>query len=87
MGKKKQKAKKNQPRSWTEGKEDYQEPHLNQRSPFEIYLNMGIIISGTTHDLEMLLSDLKGMKGIKTIYSRVSTNKLKILDDDTQEME
>ena len=42
---------------------------------------MGIIVSGTTHDLEILLSDHSKMKGIKTVFSKVSTNKLKIMED------
>jgi hypothetical protein len=56
-----------------------------QQNIHQIYLKMGIVVSGTVDALERLLVDINGHKDIKMIYNLTSAYRLKIVEDKPQD--
>lgn len=54
--------------------------------PFDIWVNLGIVIGGKTRHLEFLLTQIKQNPNLKLVYTKTSGSKLKIVErDDTDE--
>jgi len=50
------------------------------RDPYQVYLTLGVVISGTAHDLEVFLVDIKSHKNLKLIYTKTTASRLELVE-------
>lgn len=50
------------------------------RDPYQVYLTLGVVISGTAHDLEVFLADIKSHKDLKLIYTKTTAGRLELVE-------
>ena len=48
--------------------------------PFDIWINMGVVVGGRTRHLEMLLTQIKHDENLKLVYTKTSGGKLEIVE-------
>lgn len=50
------------------------------RDPYQVYLTLGVVISGTAHDLEVFLADIKSHKNLKLVYTKTTAGRLELVE-------
>lgn len=55
------------------------------RNPYQVYLTMGIVISGTAHDLEVFLADIGSHKNLKLIYTKTTAGRIELVEKTEKE--
>jgi len=53
--------------------------------PFDIWMNLGLVIGGRTRHLELLLAQIKNNKDLKLVYTKTSGSRLKIQEETGEE--
>ena len=54
------------------------------KDPYQVYLTLGVVISGTAHDLEVFLADIKSHKNLKLIYTKTTAGRLELVEQTEQ---
>lgn len=54
------------------------------RDPYQVYLTLGVVISGTAHDLEVFLADIKSHGNLKLIYTKTTAGRLELVEKTEQ---
>ena len=54
------------------------------RDPYQVYLTLGVVISGTAHDLEVFLADIKSHKNLKLVYTKTTAGRLELVEQTEQ---
>ena len=50
------------------------------RDPYQVYLTLGVVISGTAHDLEVFLADIKSHRALKLVYTKTTAGRLELVE-------
>jgi len=54
------------------------------KDPYQVYLTLGVVISGTAHDLEVFLADIKSHKALKLVYTKTTAGRLELVEKTEQ---
>jgi len=54
------------------------------KDPYQVYLTLGVVISGTAHDLEVFLADIKSHKSLKLVYTKTTAGRLELVEKTEQ---